>query len=437
MYCATAFSQESETFTWSSSHCETCESSILFPTWYSDGTSLVTENMAGNHFALVSAVTLFDKDLVVFVGFGAMDGSTATFNPREAVTLESNSAPRMTLYALAKPNSKLQKGSPIAKKQFKDGEVNVNSSKTTQGCLFFPIDREASNLTVVVRIGGETFRFPFARDPEAHAKFTDPAKFQSSASTPSLTSEKRFDHRDDLSAHEELPSRPGQGSAVRNSSGVIAEQPSETETGRTSSNAAPTLSDAPGKTNIAEQAHTSCERNVAFAFAEDGQVISRVPQFTQKWLAKNAKKYPSLCFSQTPNPQSQNYVVVFSRNRSAFSGIYPTVRTNTSSNTTPVYGNGSVTDTYGGVWNYTYNGTATTTTTTTSQLNLPYSDTTTTLYAYSYDQSGQLVSRQSRSVTTREGGDGANTLGYNLGAVLSSIHIKERLLKSAVEDIAK
>jgi hypothetical protein len=33
--------------------------------------------------------------------------------------------------------------------------------------------------------------------------------------------------------------------------------------------------------------------------------------------------------------------------------------------------------------------------------------------------------------------DGANTLGYNLGAALGAIHLKQHLLKNAVEDITK
>ncbi len=89
------------------------------------------------------------------------------------------------------------------------------------------------------------------------------------------------------------------------------------------------------------------------------------------------------------------------------------------------------------MWNYTYEGTETTTTTTTTQENLPYTDTTSTLYVNAYSQTGALVSQRWRSVTTRQGGEGANTLGYNLGAALSAIHIKERLLKDAVGDVFK
>jgi len=186
---------------------------------------------------------------------------------------------------------------------------------------------------------------------------------------------------------------------------------------------------------------TGCDKNISFAVAGGGQIISRVPAFAEKWISKNQKKYTGLCFSQTPDPQAANYLLVFSTSQSAFNGIYPTVRTSTSTNTstTPVSGSGTVTDNYGGMWNYTYDGTATTTTTTTTTTheNLPYTDTSNTLYLNSYDEHGRMISQRWRTITTREGGDGANTLGYNLGAALGAIHMKEHLLKSVVEDVAK
>ena len=116
-----------------------------------------------------------------------------------------------------------------------------------------------------------------------------------------------------------------------------------------------------------------CEKNVSFAVAEGGQIVPRVPAFADKWISKNQKKYAELCFSQTPNSRAANYLLVFSTSQSAFNGIYPVVRTstNTNTNTTPVSGSGTVTDNYGSMWNYTYDGTVTTTTTSAITQNRP------------------------------------------------------------------
>ena len=85
-----------------------------------------------------------------------------------------------------------------------------------------------------------------------------------------------------------------------------------------------------------DRTSAGCDRNISFAVAQNGQVVARVPTFADKWVSKNAKKYPGGCFSQMPNPQAANYLLVFSTSQSAFNGIYPTVRTSTNTNTTPV-----------------------------------------------------------------------------------------------------
>ncbi len=193
--------------------------------------------------------------------------------------------------------------------------------------------------------------------------------------------------------------------------------------------------------DLSNSSAEACTKNISFAVAEGGQVTSRVPTFAQKWINKNQKKYKGICFSQNPNPQAENFVVVFSTSQSAFNGIYPTVKTytNTNTNLTPISGSGTITSNYGSTWNYTYQGTLTTTTTTTTtvQQNLPYTDTSTSIYANVYNQNGAIISQRWRTMTTRQGGETYNTLGYNLGAALAAIHIKERLLKDAINDAIK
>src|SRR5487761_453369 len=179
------------------------------------------------------------------------------------------------------------------------------------------------------------------------------------------------------------------------------------------------------------QTAAACEKSISFGIAGPGGVVPGVPKFAWKWARKNASKYPGLCFSQSANLNAQNFLLVFSASRSAFNGFYPTVRTTTSTDTTPVSGSGTLTDEYGGTWDYTYEGTATNTTTTTTRENVPYTDTAHTVYLYAYDQRGKVVSGRWRTISTREGGDAANTLGYNLGALLrASIDTRGRLLKA-------
>jgi hypothetical protein len=183
----------------------------------------------------------------------------------------------------------------------------------------------------------------------------------------------------------------------------------------------------------------SCTKTVTFAVAENGSLDYRLPKVSLKWLDKTQKKYPKICFSQYGAPTSTNteqYLIVLSTQSSAFNGLYPAYRTTTGTTTNPVSGNGTISDNSGSLWSYTYQGTITTTTTTTQQTDLPYTDTTIGLFANAYNQRGNPIGSAQRSESFRQGGDAANTLGYNLGARLSAIHIKERLLEDIVNKVS-
>lgn len=194
-------------------------------------------------------------------------------------------------------------------------------------------------------------------------------------------------------------------------------------------------SETQARTGISTLGSSLCKKNISFAVAFDGTMSAIVPDFAYKWTTKNGKKYPAVCFSQTVVGGATNYVLVFSDSSAAFQGLYPTVRTTTNTSFTPVSGSGTITDNYGATWSYTYNGTVTTTTTTTQQVDLPYIDRATTLYVSCYRQDGTSCGLAWRTVTTRTGGDPYNTLGYNLGSLLASIHMKQRLLRDAVNRV--
>ena len=177
---------------------------------------------------------------------------------------------------------------------------------------------------------------------------------------------------------------------------------------------------------------------ISFAIAEDGgRVHPGTPGWVRNWVRKNARKYPGVEFGGTPTKEARNYVIVFSSSANALSGFDPVVRTDTSTSTTPVSGSGTVTDNYGSTWNYTYDGEVTTTTTTTTQEDVPYTIETNTLYATAYDAQGTMVSQHWHVYSTKQGGDGANSLGYNLGNALFAINARGRLLKAVVKDVVR
>lgn len=173
-----------------------------------------------------------------------------------------------------------------------------------------------------------------------------------------------------------------------------------------------------------------CKKSITFAVATNGTLIYRLPNVSPKWFDNAQKKFPSLCFTQhiaVPS-NTRQYLIVLSTQSSAFNGLYPVYETKVSTTSGPTSGNGTVIDSQGSTWNYSYQGNFSSTTATTERANLPYTDTTVGLYATAYDENGTPIASARRTETSRQGGDAANTLGYNLSARLSSIHIKERLL---------
>jgi hypothetical protein len=389
----------------------------MSPGWYSDGSGLFTEVMQIGNQYVTTALSVSDSNIVLALGFVTDEGSF-TVIPGQAVSIQSDSSANMVLLPTNGPASRLPKGDVTVKKQLKkDAAITVSPGHLGDGYLFFHNDPDASIVTVVVNFGDASFRFPFKRNPNFKSKF-GPLDNASSAK-PSLDSTSlNTTIVSPVTASTGSQSGPLTASKVNDQ--LISAQSATVSTSNS-------LPKSTGK----------CAKTISFASIDDGQMSPSEPNFVSKWVEKNRKKYPALCFAQSPSSDTSNVLFVFSRSQNAFNGLYPTTRTNTSTNTSPTYGSGTVSDSYGGMWNYNYSGTVTTTTTTTSQINLPYTDTTQNLYVYIYDSNGILLSRHSRSLTTRQGGDGANTLGYNLGAALGAIHLKEGLLKEAVVSVTR
>jgi hypothetical protein len=187
-----------------------------------------------------------------------------------------------------------------------------------------------------------------------------------------------------------------------------------------------------------QTANAECKRAVTFAISSNGSLAYRLPNVKAKWFDSALKKNPDICFSQYGSGRVSDampFLIVLSTSQSAFNGLYPSYRTNTSTSTVPISGSGTITGNNGSTWNYTYQGQDTVTTTTTERTDVPYQDTTVGLYAMVYDDKGNAIGSAQRTETFRQGGDPNNTLGYNLGSRLAAIHIKEHLLEDALKRI--
>lgn len=178
-------------------------------------------------------------------------------------------------------------------------------------------------------------------------------------------------------------------------------------------------------------------QTITFVTVENGQVMHVIPNWAIKWVKKNYKKYPGVRFQTTGEqvPGGENYVIAFSFSSDALNGFQPVTHTDTSTSTSPVSANGTVTDNQGNSWDYTMNGTVTTTTTTTTQENVPYTITSNTLYLTAYNGQGEMIGQRWHVYSTQSGGDPYSGLGYNLGNALAAIHAKSHLLQHTINDL--
>ncbi len=409
LFAPLAHAQQGQTFTWSSTKCSEgtaiawpgCQSAIVpSGSYYSgDVSGLFAEEIDARTANVGVTVTKINTNFIVHVGFqAALPEGSFTVQPQDAVWIESNSSIHTTIGSTPYPDKEIQarKDADVMKQRFRNkAPITISGPLWTFGYLFFPYDNGASRITIVVQVGNEIFRFPFAKNPNAN-EWLDPDRVQAALPAPVQAS---------VPASDPVPA------------------PTASATAPPSSRPAP-APEIPLKV-------------ISFAIADpNGGVHPGMPGWTQNWIAKNAKKYPNVLFQDRPVQGAENYLIVFSTSASGLFGFDPVVRTNTSTSTTPVSGSGTITDNYGSTWNYTYDGEVTTTTTTTTHENVPYTIQSNTLYATAYDEHGVIVSQRWHVYNSKQGGDPANSLGYNLGSALFAINSRGSLVKAVVRDIA-
>ena len=183
-----AIGQQGTIHTWTGA-CSICESSIFNPGWNSDGSGLFMEEMDSGTVFSAAGISANSGDYEVSLVFGLSGNGPVTINPSTDVTLETNSSPHMVLDALEQPDPRIPRADIGVQKQFANRPINFNAAGESKGgFLFFPFDPDASTVTVVVRLGGEVFRFPFASVPSVPGKFGNPKHVSTQASELSTTS---------------------------------------------------------------------------------------------------------------------------------------------------------------------------------------------------------------------------------------------------------
>jgi hypothetical protein len=371
---------QSSVIVWVPEGCDACKSN-RGPVDFANGVPMSMEVAYGTAIAAEVGLTHEGDSLVVAIAV-SVNREASIGDLTENVTIEVAGSD-IVLRSL--PYADPAAGAQEKEKRLTSGNLTVKQGEYVFGYLFFPHYSSVESLTVVAKTPGQTFRFPFLRDSNSPRVFIPPSK---EARVP--------------------PKEPLVQTAERNL--VHTESPAVE--------------------------HTATSR-VSFACADEFGVHLCVPGWVSKWVNENQKKFPDLSFSQVPIPNGRNYLVVFSSSEKVFSGFDAAVTHSSSTNMVPVTGTGTVVDN-GYAWTFTFNGMARVTTTTTTDESVPYTIETKTSFVRVYDGRGSLISEHRRRVSTRQGGDSANSIGYNSVAIMSAIIRRNSvLLNETMKDILK
>jgi hypothetical protein len=180
-----------------------------------------------------------------------------------------------------------------------------------------------------------------------------------------------------------------------------------------------------------------CTRNVSLGSLDKEKLFLAIPEWAANWYEKNQKKFPGMCFSDSPMPGAQNYLVVFYTSAPAVSGIEPLKNISASADMSPLSGVGTFTTSYGSTWHYSYDRTATTTVTTVLTEKVPHNVEPDVLYATAYSEQGIPISQHWPTAITKKGKETSGKPGKNRDASLPAIHMMGELLNKMAEDIAK
>ena len=180
-----------------------------------------------------------------------------------------------------------------------------------------------------------------------------------------------------------------------------------------------------------------CTKNVSLGSLDKERLFLAIPEWAANWYEKNQKRFPGMCFSDSPMSGAQNYLVVFCTSAPAVSGIDPLIKISASADMSQVSGVGTFTTSYGSTWHYTFDRTATTTVTTVLTEKVPHNLNSNVLYATAYSEQGISISQHWPTAITKNGKETSGKRGKKRDTSSPEIRMMSELLNEMAEDIAK
>lgn len=193
-------------------------------------------------------------------------------------------------------------------------------------------------------------------------------------------------------------------------------------------------SDADG---FQDRQRPECTKNISLGGLKGERLVLGVPTWAVKWIEKNEKRMPEICFSETPMKSARNYLIVFSTPAGAASSKDAADALLNPAKPSTASGVGTFTTSFGSTWHYSYDRNVGTTVLTQDDADEPHAAPGQVLYATAYTEEGVPVSQRWPGQVKKELKPGEKNQKKIKGETEALERVSSDLLSQMVEDIAK
>jgi hypothetical protein len=194
--------------------------------------------------------------------------------------------------------------------------------------------------------------------------------------------------------------------------------------------------DASADDGFQDRQRPECTKNITLGGLRGEKLVLGVPGWAARWIDKNEKRMPAICFSETPMKSARNYLIVFSTPGGATSKDIADLAVNPTK-VGSAAGVGAFSTNFGSTWHYSVDRNVGTTILTQDDADEPHGSPGQVLYATAYTEEGVPVSQRWPSQPKKE----FNKAEKNPKKAKDEMEALERvssdLLSQMVEDIQK
>jgi len=193
---------------------------------------------------------------------------------------------------------------------------------------------------------------------------------------------------------------------------------------------------APPEDSAIRDPHPGCAKTVSLGTMERDRLVLAIPDWAMTWLEKNQKRFPGVCFADSPLAGVPNYLIVFFTTGPSASQAANMSKALVPPSSSTVSPGGTFTTSFGSTWHYTYDQAVTTTVTTAWIERIPQSQQVQTLYATAYTEQGIPISQRWPEQAKAHEKETSHKNGRKHDAASDAVRLMSDLLGEMMADLA-